>query len=45
MARVWIEDRIGHAAYTHAVARAKQAGRTLPAATACAGTTPTANRR
>ncbi|MEV0368377.1 tyrosine-type recombinase/integrase [Streptomyces sp. NPDC050636] len=30
MARVWIEDRIGHAAYVQAVAKAKQAGRTLP---------------
>ncbi|MEU0687743.1 tyrosine-type recombinase/integrase [Streptomyces uncialis] len=30
MARVWIEDRIGHAAYTDAVARAKQVGRTPP---------------
>ncbi|MBQ1120508.1 site-specific integrase [Streptomyces sp. B15] len=30
MARVWIEDRIGHAAYTQAVRRAKQAGRTPP---------------
>ncbi|WP_236061898.1 N-terminal phage integrase SAM-like domain-containing protein [Actinacidiphila acididurans] len=30
MARVWIEDRAGHTAYTQAVAKAKQAGRTLP---------------
>lgn len=30
MARVWIEDRIGHAAYVRAVAEAKQAGRTPP---------------
>lgn len=30
MARVWIEDRIGHAAYVRAVSEAKQAGRTPP---------------
>ncbi|MEU2363076.1 tyrosine-type recombinase/integrase [Streptomyces noursei] len=30
MARVWIEDRNGHAAYVQAVAKAKQAGRTPP---------------
>lgn len=30
MARVWIEDRIGHAAYVRAVADAKRAGRTPP---------------
>ncbi len=30
MARVWIEDRIGHAAYARAVADAKRAGRTPP---------------
>ncbi|MFG1805418.1 tyrosine-type recombinase/integrase [Streptomyces sp. NPDC049040] len=30
MARVWIEDRAGHTAYQHAVAAAKQAGRTPP---------------
>ncbi|MGA4849468.1 hypothetical protein ACOBQB_25615 [Streptomyces sp. G5(2025)] len=30
MARVWIEDRNGHAAYTRAVAAAKKAGRTPP---------------
>ncbi|MFI6935563.1 tyrosine-type recombinase/integrase [Streptomyces sp. NPDC050287] len=30
MARVWIEDRIGHAAYARSVAEAKRAGRTPP---------------
>ncbi|GAA3013070.1 tyrosine-type recombinase/integrase [Streptomyces drozdowiczii] len=30
MARVWIEDRIGHAVYVRAVADAKRAGRTPP---------------
>jgi integrase len=30
MARVWIEDRIGHAAYANAVSKAKAAGRTPP---------------
>lgn len=30
MARVWIEDRIGHAAYVRALAEAKSAGRTPP---------------
>lgn len=30
MARVWIEDRIGHAAYVRAAAEAKRAGRTPP---------------
>ncbi|MFG2224062.1 tyrosine-type recombinase/integrase [Streptomyces sp. NPDC048644] len=30
MARVWIEDRNGHTAYTQAVAKAKRAGRTPP---------------
>ncbi|MFE9505171.1 tyrosine-type recombinase/integrase [Streptomyces anthocyanicus] len=30
MARVWIEDRIGHAAYMRAVSEAKRVGRTPP---------------
>ncbi|MGW2643226.1 hypothetical protein [Streptomyces sp. NPDC001348] len=30
MARVWIEDRIGHAAYARAAAGVKRAGRTPP---------------
>ncbi|MFG2542704.1 tyrosine-type recombinase/integrase [Streptomyces sp. NPDC048594] len=30
MARVWIEDRIGHAAYARAVTEAKRVGRTPP---------------